>query len=496
VSLRRLPAAIAAAFTIITFRIELPFSAWHNLNVASLFCALAYMAALYGFAFTNAHHNDPALWSDRAGCIALMQCTFIVALSGKNNVISWLTGIGHEKLNVMHRIAGRSVLVLVWAHGFGRIKIRLAGGDSLSNSAHLLGLVSGVTYFYIVLFSLRPIRRISYKFFLPMHIFLVLVTLITAYFHSYNVKSYLYPAFAMWCFDRACRIARIIISNRLWNSVLFWRRNDSQEARVERLGLDTVRITMRRNMSWTAGQHVYLSIPSLSPLPTEVHPFTISTHPHEQQINGLDREIVCVIRPKLGFTRKLFELVEDGRPRTINVHVDGAYGSPPSLTSYSTVVLVAGGTGITYLMPLFLDLIHNAKKNSSAVRRIVFIWSVKRSAHLNWFSGQIHTAIATAPPELQIDFRKYISRAVRDRSGQLELAAWKAGAALGRPDIFGMISDEISAASGPVSVGVSGPSGMENQARRALSCWTTVGPSAVLRGAPVVHAHFETSRNL
>lgn len=68
--------------------------------------------------------------------VAVAQIPMIVALAGKNNLISRessaykratayggavLTGIGYEKLNFLHRAAGRTCLAGIWIHALGHI---------------------------------------------------------------------------------------------------------------------------------------------------------------------------------------------------------------------------------------------------------------------------------------------------------------------------------------------------------------------------------------
>jgi ferric-chelate reductase len=79
--------------------------------------------------------DNVQLWwfMDRAAQMACIQLPFIVGLAGKNNIISFLTGVSHEKvispvschystylrhdqLNILHRAAGRTFGVLVWIH--------------------------------------------------------------------------------------------------------------------------------------------------------------------------------------------------------------------------------------------------------------------------------------------------------------------------------------------------------------------------------------------
>lgn len=52
----------------------------------------------------------------RTGLMAASLTPLLVALAGKANVVTFITGLGHEKLNVVHRWVGWSVFGLSVAH--------------------------------------------------------------------------------------------------------------------------------------------------------------------------------------------------------------------------------------------------------------------------------------------------------------------------------------------------------------------------------------------
>ncbi|KAJ3765256.1 hypothetical protein FB446DRAFT_625068, partial [Lentinula raphanica] len=55
----------------------------------------------------------------RFGWITASQLPFVYAFGTKNNVLGMFLGIGYEKINFMHRHAGRIVLIAVNVHGLG-----------------------------------------------------------------------------------------------------------------------------------------------------------------------------------------------------------------------------------------------------------------------------------------------------------------------------------------------------------------------------------------
>jgi ferric-chelate reductase len=113
-SLRRVPSAIAAALRVLAFRLWLP-TGFGVVLFSEMAFITAYITATFCLLYVDskctciirkrlAHigmlgdHLSVWFFEDRAAQMAVIQLPFIVALAGKNNVISFLTGISHEKV--------------------------------------------------------------------------------------------------------------------------------------------------------------------------------------------------------------------------------------------------------------------------------------------------------------------------------------------------------------------------------------------------------------
>jgi ferric-chelate reductase len=165
---------------------------------------------------------------------------------------------------------------------------------------------------------------------------------------------------------------------------------------------DVVRLdfTMKSSSSWKIGQHFYLCFPEGSIW--QSHPMTPLSHP------GLvDRQVThsYVFRAKSGETKKIAELVakrlasvrdnnsdnsssRDDRTGTdISVLLTGPYGEnlADQLAPMNNILCVAGGTGITYVLPVLLEL---AKFDLSG-RKIDLIWVVRRSKDAQWVGPEL-----------------------------------------------------------------------------------------------------------
>lgn len=174
-----------------------------------------------------------------------------------------------------------------------------------------------------------------------------------------------------WGLDRFITLMRLATIN--FGYLNPWRNSKKElDAVIDVLSPSFLRITVHRSryLHWRPGQTAYLSFPSVSTLPFESHPFTISTI---KDSTSDDSILVFLLRVRSGFTEKL--LKEASSDQTYKVFLNGPYGSPPILVGYQTVILIAGsflcrcallvnscslgGSGISFTLPLFLDMLRS-----------------------------------------------------------------------------------------------------------------------------------------
>ncbi|KAF7433186.1 hypothetical protein PC9H_005135 [Pleurotus ostreatus] len=505
-SLRRLPNAIVAAFKIVAFRWSIPIGPQATMSVAELTFILGYITVIFVREFVQTRDLSPTFWQDRAAHLASCQVPLIIALAGKNNIISFLTGVSHERLNVLHRAAARTCFVLAWIHVISRTSRGLGARSDFSHNWMIAGAIALVAFTLATFISFRPIRNAAFEFFLISHIILIAIFVICGYFHAREegFGAYFWSGLVVWAADRVLRFCRI-----LWNN----RGGNATKATVELLAEDTTRVTIRRRMNWTPGQHAYLIFPTVSKLPSEAHPFTIASIP--TTIEGTnERELVFLIRGQGGFTRRLQQHVTSSSSEPVPVYIDGPYGNPPNLHVFSTCILIAGGSGVSYTLGLFHDLVRNHSGRKSSVRRVVFVWAVRDGAHLTWITEIITKALNVAPPSLSIEPRIYVTGpnypipkvpalqsdgSTRSSTSSLpsdltsqDLPQYSAlKLSHGRPSMKKLLQDEINSALGSVSVDVAGPSALSHSVRRVLAD-VPASPTAALKGTPDVTLHVET----
>lgn len=149
------------------------------------------------------------------------------------------------------------------------------------------------------------------------------------------------------------------------------------------MGNDVVRLTFNRPaLKWSPGQHAFITIPSVATLRYEQHPFTLASTPDDSG------NAVCIIRAHRGFTRRLAEVAET----TVRTHIEGPYGLAQNLNHFDSVLLVAGGTGITFALSHFLSILKDAREDSTAVQRLHLVWNVRHHTDITWIAPLLNNA--------------------------------------------------------------------------------------------------------
>lgn len=160
----------------------------------------------------------------------------------------------------------------------------------------------------------------------------------------------MWPAILLWGLDRTLRTLRVALNTFRTKRLEPTTITKTQLVLISPSFLQLT-IPRPRFFYWNPGQCVYLTFPGISANPLEAHPFTIA----EITSDSNNSDLKFFMRVRNGVTRRLFNSVENGDDT--KVFLDGPYGSPPRLIGCDSVLLIAGGSGVSFTLPLFLDLI-------------------------------------------------------------------------------------------------------------------------------------------
>ncbi|KAF3008804.1 hypothetical protein E8E13_010569 [Curvularia kusanoi] len=367
--------------------------------------------------------NKSGKYALASGMMAVALLPWIVALSTKANLITMVTGISHERLNVLHRWAAYLCLVLsilhtvpfyvtpIWEKGARRVFESFFSQNGFY--AYGTGIAALVPLCFLCTHSIAPLRHRMYELFVTLHVPVAMVFLGMMFWHCNNYLTswhYLFSTLGIWLLSYFMRLFYLNWTNPFRLSWLI-----GDEAAVTLMPENAVKITIPTQTKWRPGQYVYLRMPGISVF--ENHPFTIASlcdDDFPSEYGEGYKDMVLVFRPFGGFTKKVVEsALTHGPWHTYRAFVDGPYGGMQRrIEAFDDVVLIAGGSGITAIISQLLCLIKKMRDGKAVTRKIHVIWALKRPETMEWFKEELRICREFAPPET-VECQFYITAAKR-----------------------------------------------------------------------------------
>ncbi|KAL8401052.1 hypothetical protein RB594_001178 [Gaeumannomyces avenae] len=406
-------AVIIAYLTVITF-IGLEYRMW-----------LTPVASVPGLYQTRSSLGP---WSDRIGVVAYALTPLSVLLASRESLLSVLTGVPYQSFVFLHRWLGYVILLQSVLHTIGWVVIEARlyqpqpkVWDNFVVQPYIIwGFVAMVLLTMLFLLSTKwAIRAFGYEFFRKAHYVLAMVYIGACYAHWAALQCFLVPGLVIWFVDRGVRLVRSALLHYNYlpdGSVGF----ASAKATVQRFedaeGGDVIRLDfVHPQRPWAVGKHFFLCFPELSiwqshpmtPLPA---PATSGPTPDGGRTNPAVGSLHSyVIRARAGETRKLAELCvkklagdakdEKGKPLDpkLSVVLTGPYGqaiTSDSLTPETNVLCVAGGTGITFVLPVLLELARS--RPTAPGRKVELLWAIRHERDMEWVRPELDELLAAA----------------------------------------------------------------------------------------------------
>ncbi|GAA5909913.1 hypothetical protein JCM5296_007438 [Sporobolomyces johnsonii] len=380
---------------------------------------------------------------NRFGFLALACIPPLFVLSSKNGAVGLLLGRGWTAVNFLHRWLGRMVVLLVLLHfGLWAKQYVDAGqtSDFFSSSKELRGIGALVFLLVIFLSSLPPFRRFSYPLFFALHYagivgFLVFINMHTIYARGWAT----WAVVGIYVADMVGRVASLRVR---------WVEAEALEGGMVRLDMKGV------HGGWTGGQHLDLRLffvprvaPSSSANPLvrwsttfvrslraairlfEAHPFSIASAPPSRSAMTLsadasaeagERGIELFIRscgPRT-WTDDLYHSVSASagkKTQTLALFFGPyaglpVYDAPKLFEDTETVLLVAGGSGMSFTLGV-LDEVVGRRVRGVKGGRVEVVWVVKDGTHVAWFADRLNSVISAAAPfaNLSLSLQIYLT---------------------------------------------------------------------------------------
>ncbi|GAA5867883.1 hypothetical protein JCM8547_003404 [Rhodosporidiobolus lusitaniae] len=429
-SMRCLPSVVLAAYRKWIYR-RSQLVVWLGfLNASQFFVFLGYVALTLSLVYSGAY-GHPDYSAHHAARLTYAHLPLLVGLASKElGVIGWLTGFSPATLNCLHRWMARTVFFLVCWHIYGRMYTNLPtiapGHKHLRYQAW--GLAGFILWTIMVFGSGRIIRRRFFKTFIFTHIICFCFSIICLALHIPRLGPYLIAAAVVYISDRIFRLTSTVYYN-LFKTV---GRGVGPSVRVEVVTKDAIKVFITTSQEWTPGKHIYLHAPTFE---GGGHPFSISStflpvsHLDDDPKPKSGTMVLCVrVHGEGGLTSKLYNHVMEGsealayateESKNLSMPLfpaftEGPYGHSLLLHRYESVLLITGGTGVTFALPLVLDLVRRARNRHLGstkplvTSRVVFVWAVKNRDEVELISDELREAIAYAPPGF-LDVQVYVT---------------------------------------------------------------------------------------
>ncbi|KAH0028706.1 putative plasma membrane ferric-chelate reductase, partial [Aureobasidium melanogenum] len=365
-----------------------------------------------------------------------------------------------------------------------------------------------ITMCLLLLLSASWLRIKFYEIFLFLHIVLSVVTLVGCFLHTSifdaRYDAYLWPIVIVWLLDRALRLFRLIACNvhvRLSKQIIHHTHSIASYSKES----DVIRLDIRTNSFLTQpapGQFYYLYQPS-NWQGYENHPFTLGAwssqslasedadtyllqddnlpnefdqfDPGPRYQSGV-RTLTFWIRPYDGWTRRLRDECLQAPTRIIEptVLLEGPYGHHCPISSFESVLLIAGGTGIASAVPYILEHMALSKAGKSDTTHMHLLWTARQVSFLGEVFAQ-ELRIAAQRDDFSADLF-FTRQGEGPRHGEEQLrseenAYLRSRLQYGRPDIAAAITKAAIRAEmtgTKVAVLVCGPPAMADEARLAV----------------------------
>ncbi|KAL1634854.1 hypothetical protein SLS58_010483 [Diplodia intermedia] len=359
----------------------------------------------------------------------------LIALGGKVNIVTVLTGICYTKLNILHRYVGGLIFALATTHAVPHLYAPIKDGGVnylaqlyINQKRELSGTILYFLFLWLIALSIPRLRRTFYELFVYTHIFLGLAFIgILAWHINGEYISPIYTYVTLFILGAQSAL-RPLLSTR---SLIFLAGHPTT---LEPLpgAITKVRVHVPATLRWKPGDHAFLRMPALSLL--DNHPFTIASVP-----TGSNNAMTFLVRTHAGFTSRLAALaatrehspaasplfggssvtsLESQTSQTqptattaneaattpsplplLRTLIDGPHSRGSRLPALhdaaDTVVLVAGGTGVTAAVPWLVSLCRRMAASASPrcrVRNVRLVWVVRKAECVEWIREEVEAA--------------------------------------------------------------------------------------------------------
>ncbi|KFZ12968.1 hypothetical protein V501_03947, partial [Pseudogymnoascus sp. VKM F-4519 (FW-2642)] len=317
--------------------------------------------------------------------IAASQLPILYLLMMKNRYspLRYLLRASHEELNPYHRILGQIIVTLFSLHAGFYLNFFIRANlvkNLFTRPVPSLGLLSIILILTLYITSIKTIRTYSYRIFYATHFTISLLLAPILFFHASPVRIYLIETLVFVLFNMLTRR----LTSFLGPSTI----TVLPQTTLLKLNIP-IPPSHRHLYANSAGQHVYLSIPPPSQPSTGAAILNLCSNPYTISSIAPDTKSLTLIARSLAgpTSARLLELAELWKARP-PLRIEGPYGGsirfPDFASEFDRVLLVAGGVGGTFVLPLYQRVRADMERRGLNTERVVMVWSVRSAAEVEW----------------------------------------------------------------------------------------------------------------
>jgi Ferric reductase like transmembrane component/Ferric reductase NAD binding domain/FAD-binding domain len=469
-----------------------------------------------GWILTLPYHEESreliAALRGRAGVMAVFNLFPTIVFALRNNPLIRILHVPFDTFQLFHRWAARIFIIESVIHvGAWFANTRDAGGwDAIGkglttgpqSQSFAWGLVGAIAALVVLVQSWSPLRHGFYETFLAIHKLFVFLVFLGILLHlrldKLSQAPWMIIIFLIWIYDYLCRAYRIFRYNFDWN-----RGQYHSKVFIEALDGEACRLTFHLPNYWKPrpGAHVHVYLPTFSS--AQSHPFSIAwadVHELPSSVSSRNTEktlpltikdldissltdnanrrtsVSLICRARTGFTRDLYSKVND-MPESQCWSwgfVEGFYyGSHDSLSSYSDVLLFAGGVGITHQIMFAKQLLKGYAEGSVAARRIQLVWSCPDKACLEWVRPWMNEILNMPGRREALKILLFVTRQRRPENYMSDSRT--VSLVSGRCNVQEIVDRAVIERSGALAVTVCGPGAFADSVRDAVRKRVKVG---------------------
>lgn len=374
----------------------------------------------------------------------------------------------HEALNPYHRMSGRIIYGFLMLHGAFYLNFFIQSSillKRLRNVDVILGLLALSLLTILMSTAVRVVRRWSYRIFFICHLIIGVLLLPVIFFHVTHLRIYVSECLAIFVLD--------LVARKLDTIMAFTKITAVPDTSLVKLSMPVPASKMAR-FAAAPGQHVYLSIPYQS-ASSPIHqllfnPFSIASIS--------DNTITLVLRVLHGPTTTALSNLTKLSKANPPLKIEGPYGSsrhfPNFAANFDRILLVAGGVGATFILPIFRDIEEALASEGLSTRKVKMVWSVKTRADIAW---------SDVPKTLDNESNLKVfttgiagSAPVEGTGVPYDAVEMRGVGEGGRPDLRRIVDDTFRLGEEDrVAVLVCGPEGMARELTGYVSHWVEKG---------------------